>query len=88
MIAKGQPYNSYFLSIAESQSLQHYLFSVQYPRRFYAPEQSTIAVFEMCEGHNWSFATLPKKIKKEQVGKVTLKVIKFRKSTSEMYFTW
>lgn len=47
--------------------------------RFYAPEQSMIAVYEMGEGHNWSFATLPKKIKKEQVGKVTLKVIKFRK---------
>lgn len=39
---------------------------------FYAPEQSMIAVFEMGEGHNWSFATLPQKIKKEQVGKVTL----------------
>lgn len=44
---------------------------MQYPSRFYAPEQSTIAVFGIGEGHNWSFATLPKKIKKEQVGKIT-----------------
>lgn len=41
------------------------------PQEILTLEQCTV-VFEMGEENNWSFATLPKKVKKEQMGKVTL----------------
>lgn len=47
------------------------LFFHAIPQEVLTPEQCAV-VFEMGEENNWSFATLPKKVKKEQMGKVTL----------------